>query len=239
MRLYKIILFLLFIFLNSELAFAHRDDYIGETLVYMTLDKGETEAEYWFDGGYRKQGDSDKKVTFFSHNLAAEYGINKYWMVDGRVTIETIRHGETVFKSGRVETRYRFFEENEKPVDIAVSAEANTERDEQGRQQPAIEPRLILSKDFNQLNFTLNLPEEILIKSGDTAFVPSFGFRYNATEFFRFGDEVRYNVHSNEGSIIPQVWFAFPHEITLKIAYSFGFDRNTENFGRVAIEVAF
>ena len=205
----------------------------------MTLEKGEIEAEYWFDDGYRKQEDLSKKVSFFRRNLATEYGITNHWMVDGRVTLETIQHEETVFQSRRLETRYRFFEENEKPIDVAVSAEANTERDEYGRQQPALEPRLILSKDFKLLNLTLNLPEEVFLKSGNTAFVPSFGFRYTTTELLRWGAEVRYNTRSHEGSTVPQVWFAFPHEITLKLGYSVGFDRNTENFGRIAIEVGF
>ncbi len=238
-RFYILIVFLLATFLNSEMAFAHRDDYIDETLVYMTLEKREVEAEYWLDGGYRKQEDPGKKVSFFSHNLATEYGVTDHWMVDGRVTFETSRHEDTVFQSGRFETRYRFFEENEKPIDVAVSAEANTERDEEGRQQPAVEPRLILSKDFKLLNLTLNLPEEVFLKSGNTAFVPSFGLRYNATELLRWGAEARYNTRSHEGSAIPQIWFAFPHEITLKLGYSFGFDRNTENFGRIAIEAGF
>ncbi len=238
-KLGPLILFLLATLFNDKLAFAHRDDYIGETLVYMTLEKGETEAEYWLDDGHRKQADSNKKASFLSHNLAAEHGITDRWMVDGRVTIETVQHEDTVFQSGRFETRYRFFEENEKPVDVAVSVEANTERDEEGRQQPAIEPRLILSKDFNLLNLTLNLPEEVSLRSGKASFIPSLGLRYNATELLRFGTEVRYNTRSNEGSIIPQVWFAFPHEITLKLGYSFGFDRNEEDFTRIAIEAAF
>jgi hypothetical protein len=225
--------------LNGGPAFAHRDDYIDETLVYLTLEKGEVEAEYWLDGGYRKQEDSGEKVSFLSHNLATEYGITDQWMIDGRVTLEVGQRQEAVFQSGRFETRYRFFEENEKPVDVAVSAEVNTERDEGDRQQPAIEPRLILSKDFDLLNITLNLPEEFLLRSGSTAFIPSFGLRYNATELLRLGTEVRYNTPSHEGSIIPQIWFAFPHETTLKLGYSSGLDRKKENFGRIAIEVAF
>ncbi len=232
-------LFLLSTLLSDKLAFAHRDDYIGETLVYVTLEKGETEAEYWLDGGDRKENDSDKKVSFLSHNLAMEHGITDRWMADGRVTIETTRHEDTVFQSARFETRYRFFEENEKPVDVAVSAEVNTERDEEGRQQPTIEPRLILSKDFNLLNLTLNLPEEVSLRSGKPSFTPSLGLRYNATELLRFGAEVRYNTRSDEGSVIPQIWFAFPHEVTLKLGYSIGFDRNEEDFARATIEVAF
>jgi len=239
LRFHALTLFLSAFLLNSELAFAHREDFIDETLVYATLEKGEIEPEYWLDTGYRSQEGSGKKASFFRHSLAAEYGITEHWMIDGRLTLEAVRHEKPVLQSGRFETRYRFFEEGEKPVDVAVSAEVNTERDKKGRQQPALEPRLILSKDFDQLNLTLNLPEEIFVRSGRPAFIPSFGLRYNATELLRLGTEVRYNAHSQEGAIIPQIWFAFPHEITLKLGYSFGFDHNEENFGRVAIEAGF
>ena len=239
MRFHTLVLFLLVFLLNSGLAFAHREDFIDETLVYVTLEKGEIEPEYWLDTGYRSQEGSGKKTSFLRHSLATEYGITEHWMIDGRFTLEVVRHKEPVFQSGRFETRYRFFEEGEKPVDVAVSAEVNTERDKEGRQQPALEPRLILSKDFDQLNLTLNLPEEILARSGKPTFVPSFGLRYNAMKLLRLGTEVRYNTHSQEGSVIPQIWFAFPHEITLKLGYSFGFDHNEESFGRVAIEAGF
>ena len=231
---------LLIFFLSlSRLALAHKDDYIDETLVYLTLEKKEIEPEYWFDFGYKHDEDAGKNIGFLRHNFALEYGITNHWMVDGRGTIRNMKREETVFESGRFETRYRFFDEGTKPIDVAVSAEANTERDEHGKQQPAIEPRLILSKDFKQLNLTLNLPEEIFLRSGKLAFVPSFGVRYNATNLLRLGCEMRYNTHSHEDSAIPQIWFALPREITIKLGYSFGLNHNEENFGRVAIEVGF
>jgi hypothetical protein len=65
------------------------------------------------------------------------------------------------------------------------------------------------------------------------------GTRYDLTQLFRFGSELKYDVHDRSGSVIPQVWFAFPHDITLKAGYSKGFDLNRENFVRLAIEVGF
>ena len=174
----------------SKSALAHRDDYIDETLVYLTLEKKEIEPEYWFDFGYKHDEDADKNIGFLRHNFALEYGITDHWMVDGRGTIKNMQDKKTFFDSGRFETRYRFFDEGTKPIDVAVSAEANTERDEHGKQQPAIEPRLILSKDFKQLNLTLNLPEEIFLRSGKLAFVPSFGLNRSEERFGRLAVEV-------------------------------------------------
>ena len=223
----------------SDHAFAHRDDYIDETLVYLTLERHEIEPEYWLDFGRQEDKDSGKRVAFLRHSFALEYGITDHWMIDGRTSIKSTHPEGTLFDSGRFETRYRFFAEGTKPIDIAISLEANTERNERGRQEPGIEPRLILSKDFKRLNVTLNLPEEVFFKTGELAFAPAWGFRYNTTGVLRFGCEMRYNTHSHEDSVIPQIWFALPHEITLKVGYSFGFNHSKENFGRVACEVGF
>jgi|GEM_PF-516398 len=223
----------------SDSAFAHREDFIDETLVYVTLEKHEIEPEYWLDFGRQDNQDSGKRNAFLRHSFALEYGITDHWMIDARSSIKSTHHEGTFFDSGRFETRYRFFEEGTKPIDVAISLEANTERNEQGRQEPGIEPRLILSKDLQRLNLTLNLPEEVFLKTGKLAFAPAWGFRYNTTGMLRFGCEMKYNTHSHEDSVIPQIWFAFPHEITIKLGYSFGFNRNKENFGRAALEIGF
>src|SRR5438105_2140381 len=61
---------------GAETARAHREDFIDETLVYQTLERGEFEPEYWFDYGHR----SDVSRDFMRHNLAAEFGITEHWM---------------------------------------------------------------------------------------------------------------------------------------------------------------
>lgn len=229
-------------FFGASTALAHKDDYIDETLVYLTLEKGEIEPEYWFDYGTRSKDKStdNGKVDFARHNFAIEYGFTDQWMVDSRITLGDEEHKSAKFDSGRFETRYRFFEEGEKPIDIAISGEINTERDEKNSLETGIEPRLIFSKDLSkEFNLTLNFPLEIKLSSGEIEFIPTFGWRYNVTSLLRFGSEVKYNEHTHEGSIIPQVWFALAHEVTIKLGYSFGFDGNKEDFGRVAVEVEF
>ena len=240
MKKFRIYIFLLVFSLSfSGSALSHRDDYIDETLVYLTLDKKEIEPEYWFDVGYKHDEDSNKNIGFLRQSFAVEYGITEHWMIDGRGTIKNIQDKKTIFDTGRFETRYRFFEEGTKPIDLAISAEVNTERDEHGKMQPAIEPRLILSKDYKDLNLTANLSEKVFLRSGKLAFVPSLGVRYNLPKVLRLGAEIRFDTHSHDDSVIPQIWFALPYEITIKLGYSFGFNRNEESFGRLAIEVGF
>jgi len=225
-----------FLLIYSEFTFAHRDDYIDETLVYVTVEKAEVEAEYWFDYGYQ----SSRQKNFLRHTIATEWGITDRWMVDIRTTLKKEMNDNTTFDSGRIESRYRFFNEGDLPVDIAVSWEINWKRLENGSIQTRVEPRLILSKDLNEkLNITFNLSEEIPLDSNQATLQTALGFRYNWSGFVRFGSEFQYDSVENAGSVIPQMWFALPYDIALKAGYSIGFDRNKENFGRIALEVEF
>lgn len=215
---------------------AHRDDYLDETLVYLTLEHAEFEAEYWLDYGSL----SETSEHFFRHNLALERGISDHWMIDGRMTVKTPDVGSTRLDSARVESRFRFKEEGEWPIDVAISGELNWEHEEDGSTTLGLEPRLILSRDFNEkLNLTLNLSEEIPLDAENPAFLVALGTRFNWTQFARIGSELKYDFDKHAGSAIPQVWFAFPHDIIIKTGYSMGFDRNEEDFARIAVEVEF
>jgi hypothetical protein len=230
-RFYLVLLLLSFV----RTASAVRDDYIDETLVFQTIDEGAIELEYWFDYGNR----SHEGIYFQRHNVALEYGITHRLMIDTRLTVEDPNGGSANFDSGRFEVRYRFAEEGAWPVDVALSGELNTARLENDRRQYGIEPRLILSRDFAKLNVTLNLAEEVPVNRGSPSLEVASGVRYSATELVRLGSELKYDVHDQSAAVIPQIWFAFPHEITLKIGYSKGFARNPENFVRFAIAMEF
>src|SRR5439155_1532865 len=79
---------------------AHREDYIDETLLFLTLERGKSEPEYWFDIG------RDDSQRFMRHHLALEYGITDHWMIDGRVTgFHGEEHSGLDFNSARFETR--------------------------------------------------------------------------------------------------------------------------------------
>jgi len=215
---------------------AHRDDYLDETSVFLTLGQDEVETEYWLDYGF----DREASAHFFRHHAAVEWGITDHWMVDGRVTLKKVVHAGTIFDGGRLETRYRFGEENEHFLDLAVSTELNWERNEDGDLVGGLEPRLILSKDFHEkLNFTLNLSEEFPFDSGKPAFLLYGGIRYNWTHLVRVGVEWHHDSGAGEGSVIPQVWFALPRGVTIKAGYSAGYAANQEDFTRLALEAEF
>src|SRR5262249_38741419 len=129
--------------------------------------------------------------------------------------------------------------EGDAPVDIAVSAEVSSERDRGGSFETALEPRLILSKDFGLGNATLNLAGDIPLDSGPAGFAPALGLRYGSEGLLRVGCEVKYNTASSQGAVIPQVWFDFPHEVTFKTGFSRGFGQDRQDFARFVLELEF
>jgi hypothetical protein len=215
-------------------AYGHREDYAAETLVFLTLRRHEVEPEYWLDFGRRAGAD------FVRHSAAVEYGLTDHWMADSRISFSRVRGESFGFESARMETRYRFFDEGALPVDVAASGEVNAEKAEQGGTSWGIEPRLILSKDIERLNVTLNLAEEIGLHSSERSFNPSFGIRYDPTQLLRFGGELRYFSNRHAGAVIPQIALKLAHGITLKFAFAYGLraDRG-DNFGRLAAEAGF
>lgn len=217
----------------SQKAYAIADDYIDETLVYNTSDKGELELEYWFDYGR----DRVSNEHFLGNTFEVEYGITKHWMIEGQVMIDHFSEDGTVFEEGEFETRYRFLEEGDLPVDVALAAELSTERDDDGKQEPSFEPRLILSKDIDNFNVTINLPVDIPLRDeGQGEFTPALGTSYQITSMFRVGSEVKYDVETHEGSVIPQIFVYLPHDITTRLGFSHGFSDNHEDFARLAVE---
>lgn len=230
-RLLSGILSLILLFFSQH-ACAHRDDYIDETLVYLTLEKHELELEYWLDSGHRSQPTG----RYIRHNIAAEWGVTDQWMVYGRLT--TINDNGSRLDSARVETRYRFSDEGVMPIDVAASLEINAQREADNSTTTAVEPRLILSRDFGEkLNLTSNFSEEIPVDTGKPVFLTALGARYNWTNLLRVGSELQYNFDEHAGSVIPQVWLAFEKDVTLKLGYSVGFDKEPGDFARLALEV--
>lgn len=220
--------------LVSMSAFAHREDYTGSTLVFLTLQKGELEPEYLLDVARTTRGDREQ---FLRHTLALEYGITEHWMIDGRIT--SADDDASRFGGAHIESRYRFGEEGARPVDVAVSAEVGFERGENGEKDDLeLEPRLVLSKDVGRFNATANFVE-VISSEKPSDFVVNSGVRFDATELFRFGSELSFDQRSRSSSVLPQVWLALPHELTFKLGVSEPIHRGDERFVRLVVEKEF
>lgn len=221
--------------ISPTVLWAHREDYIDETLVFETLEKQALETEYWLDLG----NDTVPSSNFVRHNVSFEYGITDHWMVDARGTMAE-QGASNYFDSGRAETRLRFKEEGEWPIDVAFSGEVNAERQPDGSYPLGLELRLLFSKDFIEpWNLTVNIGEEFFFSGMNPSTDLSFGTRYNVGTVLGFGGEFKYNLTGQEGSVIPQAWISATKSLTIKTGYSVGLDNNPMNFFRLALELEF
>ncbi len=230
--------------------FAHRDDYINETFVFQTLEAHEFEPELWVDLGSGSHGEGSFRMV----NAAFEYGVTEHWMVDGFAGWLHTGDGQDSLQRVRAETRFRFGEEGDRPVDLAASFETEYERE--AEHEPAgsasgstwawtLTPRLVLSRDLaSQFNVTLNL--DLGRQFGADArdrWVPGYAIaaRYPREAFLRYGAEFRQDFGEERSTLlVPQIWFSLPHEATLKFGAGLDLGGGTrQNFARVVFEIEF
>jgi hypothetical protein len=98
-----------------------------------------------------------------------------------------------------------------------------------------------LRNSFSSIAFTwsTNLAEEFPFTRRSPSLEVRGGWQYDATKFFRFGAELRYDTEEHSVAVIPQIWLVFPHEVTFKAGYSYDFGGAHERFVRVALVKSF
>jgi hypothetical protein len=219
-------------------ALAHRDDYIDETFVYQTLDRGEFELEAWAEARVAPDHTSHDWYT-----TAFEFGVTSRWTLDGAA--QALGHDRGLsFGRLRFETRYRFADEGTWPLDLAASVEYEHESRAAtgGDVEDVLTPRLVISRDIvPELNTTLNLDLPIRLSGGsDVGFSYALGLRYPGGGLVRGGVELKQQPSERTATVFPQIWFALPDEFTIKIGSGFGLTSETDRFvGRLVFEKEF
>lgn len=238
--------------LSSAPALAHRDDYLNETFVFQTLAAREFEPELWLDYA----PGTDDRPRFTAYALAFEYGMTEHWMVDGFAGWIDPAGEDLSLQRLRAETRVRFGEEGDRLVDVAASFEVEYEKEKEllardSSAQPEVEKdlsltsRLVLSRDLpHELNVTLNLDLTRELREGRAdRWTPGFALaaRYPREAFLRYGLELRQDFgEERESLLVPQVWFSFPHEATLKLGAGIDLDGSRrQHFLRMVYEMEF
>ena len=222
--------------LVPSVARAHRDDYLDETFVYVTLGRHEFEVETWAEA---RRGTDHRTAGWYTG--AFEYGVSSHWMVDAAA--QALHRGDG-FQFGRLrlESRARFAEEGKWPVDVAASTEYEHETRASTGMGPedALTPRLVLSRDISSnLNTTLNLDFPIeLSGEREITFAYAVGVRYPAETAVRVGTEIKGHPSRHTATIFPQIWFALPKGLTLKCGTGIGLTSQTDRWvARVVAEI--
>jgi hypothetical protein len=214
-------------------ATATEDDYLDDTLVYQTLEQGELELESWLDFVR-----SNEENNFYRNTFALEHGITDYLQVEGFASFSNAedKYG---LESWQLEVRYHFDNWNIHGISPAFSLEYEDDRLEHSQ---ILVPRLVLNRDFDELNITVDLLGEIEIRGSEgNALGYALGLRYGEDQRrFRPGVEVKQTSGSEiRGAIIPQVSIRLTNGTQLKLGYSQGFTHKDTNFFRLVFEAEF
>jgi hypothetical protein len=212
---------------------AHKDDYLGDTFVFVTLERHEFELEYWLDAR------SDPRGAL--HTTGFEYGFTDQFMADASLRWAQDSGGPFRFETGFLELRRRFGEEGAHRIDTAVSLEYEVERDESGELRRLLEPRLVLSRDFRGWNGTLNLfYAAVLGDAHRSAFEAAAGLRTPSRGRWNAGVEFQRQLAlENKFLVIPQLWYRVSDEGFLKAGAGRNFAGAHDAFVRVAVEFEF
>ena len=136
---------------------AHMRDYLFNQ-GYHTTRKGEFEVELYNDFKMPKTGNDD---TFKSqHQIELEYGLTSRWQAAYYEVFTWDRPNDGQRDAFKIETKYRFLESGELPVDIALYGEYKNPNGHRDRRSDELEGKLILSRDFGPWNFVANLIAE-------------------------------------------------------------------------------
>jgi hypothetical protein len=216
---------------------AHRDDYIDETFVYSTLQKGEFELELWGEARRDRARNTEGWYT-----AAFESGITSRWTLDG--ALQWVHQRASLdFGRLRCETRYRFANEGSWPLDLAVSSEyeVETKTVTGGGIERTLTPRLVVSKDLTpKFNTTTNFDFPISLSDGVISFAYAMGVRYPAEALVRIGTELKGQPSAETATLFPQVWLALPKEMTAKVGTGIGLtDKSDRLIVRGVFEIEF
>jgi hypothetical protein len=217
----------------SPKASAHKDDYLGDTFVFVTLDRGEAEAEYWIDWRSQPRG--------MLHTVGLEYGVTDQFMLDFSARYAQPSSGADHFETEFAELRYRFGDEGERPVDVAASIEVANERNDAGSMHRLLEPRLVLSRDFSGWNATVNLVETIVLdESRRSVLEGAAAIRSRNFGAWNFGLELqRERAFENSTVLLPQLWYRVGANTYVKAGAGYNLAGEHNHFIRVAVETEF
>ncbi len=221
----------LFLWLLPAALRAHKDDYLADTFVFLTLQARELELEYWLDAQDDPRG--------LLHTAGAEYGFTDHLMGDVSARWLEREGGPLAFQEGFLELRYRFGEEGRHMIDPAASIEYEVRRMPDGTRRELLEPRVVVSRDFAGWNATLNLFYAIVLdESRRSAFEGAVGLRSPAFGPWSAGLELRREVAlESETLVIPQIWFRISPEAYIKVGGGKNLAGEKNAFLRIAFEI--
>jgi hypothetical protein len=156
------------------------------TYEYQTMPKGGLDLEIW---NIQSHPDISSSAQSFTWKLETEYGITDHWDIALYQVFSQGSATPLTYDSTSLETRYRFAERGEWPVDVLAYFEVDKFFDANDWE---LEWKVILARDIGRLTLALNLIAEDSIVDGDHFFVPGFaaGASFEIVPALKVGAEI-------------------------------------------------
>ncbi len=225
------------LFLMQASADAHQRDTIFNQGYYTTR-KGEFEVELYND---LNMPEADNDNTYNSkHQVELEYGITSHFQLAYYEVYTWDRTNDWERDAFKIETKYRFLESGQLPVDVALYAEYKNPNGSRDARSDEIEGKLILSRDFGPWNIVGNLITERKINEHeDLQWEYTAGISRLMNPKLRLGLEVKENlgdqgefgVHrkGHEFQLMPVVAFSPSTHSRILFGPAFGLTRATDD----------
>jgi hypothetical protein len=164
----------------------------AQTYEYVTMPRGGLELEF-YNTQTRPSFDDDAQELVWQ--IEIEYGITDHWDISlyqafSQASGNTDPALDSAFRYSetKLRTRYRFGERGAWPVDVLGYFEIKFPF---GEDALALEPKLILARDFGKLTAAVNLIAEIEREDGETELIPEWaaGVTYELSPSFKVGAE--------------------------------------------------
>ena len=218
-------------------SFAHLRDYLMNQMYY-TARKGEFEIELWNDFNLK---DADNDDTYSSrHQAEFEVGLTNHWQWAYYEVYKWDRKDDFERDMFKIETKYRFLESGELPVDIALYGEYKNPNGRRNRRSDALEGKLILSKDIGPWNLIANLITEKEINTHSFwKFEYTLGTSYLLNPKTRLalewketlGDTDAFGIHrkDHKAQIMPAIFYSPTTHTRILFGPAFGLTKGTDD----------
>ncbi len=217
---------------------AHLRDYIFNQQYY-TAKPGELEVELYNDADFV---DTDNSDTFKSvHQIELEYGLTNHWQITAYEVLKwewdasEFKHDEW-----KLETKYRFAEAGQWPVDTALYLEYAGVNGHHEQHSDELEGKLILSRDFGPWNLIGNLiTEKALNKSKAWEFAYTVGTSYAILPTARLGLELKETLGDGDEfglrrtdhklQLVPGLYMSLTKHLRLLVGAAFGLTKASDD----------
>lgn len=226
---------------------AHMRDYLVSQ-DYYTAGRGEFEVELYNDFNF---AEADNSGSYSSkHQFEAEYGITDHLQLAYYEVYKWNREDNWHRDAFKIETKARFAEAGQWPVDVALYAEYENPNGRQKTEGDKLESKLILSRDFGSLNFIFNFITETDLSRHDNWDVEyTAGASYAVSPRIRLGVELKESVGTfkrllvNKEQplyIVPGIYATLTPHMRVLFGPAFGLTRSSDDLQlRSIVEVEF